>query len=165
MRRLLQFTSLRLHPHRTYSNPRCSSSLAIAIPGSLDKWWRRSSDELRLLTRVVERGAVQALSAQYMFRVVHHLTAESGILAREYGMLTLCTEYHNPKKLNFYFWSFDTRTTGYRNGRIKPFPTSAVIARRQRTSIECSWVSTYVRPWRFWILLIYSLDLSIFDDG
>ena len=144
MRRPLQFTSSRPRPHRTYSNPRCSSSLAIAIPRSLDKWWRRSSDELRLLTRVVERGAVQALSAQHMFRVVNHLAVESGSLAREIRYARSLYGVSNTKKLNFHFWSLDTRTTGYRNGRIKPFPTSAVVAGRQRTSIECSWVSTYV---------------------
>ena len=108
MRRLLQFTSLRLHPHRTYSNPQCSSSLAIAIPGSLDKWWRRSSDELRLLTRVVERRAVQALSAQHMFRVVNHLAAESGSLASEIRYARSLYGLFNPKKLNFHFWSLDT---------------------------------------------------------
>ena len=144
MRRLLQFTSLRLHPHRTYSNPRCSSSLAIAIPGSLDKGWRRSSEELRLLTRVVERGAVQVRSAQHIFRVVDHLAAESGSLAREIQYARSLYRLSNSKKLNFHFWSLDTRTTGYRNGRIKPFPTPAVVAGRQRICIECSWVSTYV---------------------
>ena len=67
-----------------------------------------------------------------------------GVWRGKYDMLTLCAEYLTQRSLNPHFWSLETRTTGCRNGSMRPFPSSTAVARRQRTSIECSWVYTYV---------------------
>ena len=52
----------------------------------------------------MELEPVQALSAQRMFHVVKRPATESGNLAREYGMLTLCTEYLTQTGLTSHFW-------------------------------------------------------------
>ena len=73
-------------------------------------------------------------------------------LTKETSTLTLRTEYPAPRGLISHFQLSDILVKDSRNGRTRPLPSSRAVDGRQHVSLECSWISMYVWPKRFWIL-------------